>query len=198
MDQRLLLTFHIQIIKQEGNSALFSNDSPLPGPVLRQGFHKVQSGVPCAFSYSSTTCQPKCPLIYSSLQTTANFTAKSGQKEIGHKLHEDLNQLSAWSKQWLLDFSVEKCSMVRVKSRIKHLYFVKGKRLYEVSQQKYRMCSFNRLPEVIINLYISLIRPILEYYSPLWSPWLKKGHRSPPQKKTNEDAKNCAKTTSNY
>ena len=120
-----------------------------------------------------------------------------------HKLQEDLDQLSAWSKQWLLDFSVEKCSVLRVKPRIDFPYFIKGERLSEVDQQKdlgitvsndlkpskhiastikkanqklgmIKRCFSNRSPEVITNLYTALIRPILEYCSPAWNPWLKK------------------------
>ena len=54
-----------------------------------------------------------------------------------HKLQEDLNQLSAWSKQWLLDLSVEKCTVVRVKPRVDFPYFIKGERQCEVTRQKH-------------------------------------------------------------
>ena len=37
-----------------------------------------------------------------------------------------------------------------------------------------KRCFSNRSPDVIISLYSTLIRPILEYCSPVWNPWTQK------------------------
>ena len=181
--------------------------------VLNGSFSKwtsVTSGVP-----QGTILGPLCFLLFindlpervtSIIKLFADdckLYRKIKKKSDCYKLQQDLNQLSAWSNEWLLDFSVEKCSVLRVKSRVDYPYFIKGERLSEVEQQKdlgitvsndlkpnkhitsivkkanqrlamIKRCFSNRSPEVIISLYTTLIRPILEYCSPAWSPWLKK------------------------
>ena len=111
--------------------------------------------------------------------------------------------LSAWSKDWLLDFSVEKCSVLRIRKKMEFPYCINGQRLNETCEQKdlgvlvsndlkpakhitsivkkanqrlgmIKRCFSNRSPEVIINLYSTLIRPILEYCSLVWNPWSQK------------------------
>lgn len=123
-------------------------------------------------------------------------------KDDCYALQHDLNRLSAWTQDWLLQFSVEKCSVLRVRSSINFPYCINGQPLTEVQEQKdlgvivsndlkpskhisstvkkansrlgmIRRCFSNRSPEVISNLYTTLIRPVLEYCSPAWSPWTK-------------------------
>ena len=117
-------------------------------------------------------------------------------------LQDDLNSLSAWSRKWLLGFSKEKCVVMRVKKALDFIYCIDGHALEYVSEQKdlgvtisndlkpskhvdsivkkanqrlgmIRRCFTNRSANVIVPIYTSLIRPILETYS-AWNPWLKK------------------------
>ena len=46
-----------------------------------------------------------------------------------------MNRLSACSKDWLLDSSVEKCSVLRLRRKIKLPYCINGRQLNETSEQ---------------------------------------------------------------
>ena len=136
------------------------------------------------------------------------------------KLKEDLDMLYALSKQCLLDFSVEKCSVLSVKLRVESPYYIRSERLSEVSERKKdlrinvskdqkpirritstikkankrlgmtKSCFPNRSPDVIIPFYTALMQPILKYCTQAWSPLPKKA--SKPSKKHKNDAKSGA------
>ena len=53
-----------------------------------------------------------------------------------NKLQHHLNKLSAWSKDWLLDFSVEKYSVLRIRKKLAFAYCINGQQLNETSDQK--------------------------------------------------------------
>ena len=55
-----------------------------------------------------------------------------------YDLQHDMNRLSAWSSDWLMDFSVEKCSVFRIRKKIEFPYCINGQRLNETSEQKGR------------------------------------------------------------
>ena len=51
-------------------------------------------------------------------------------------LQNDLNELAAWSKHWLLDFNAEKCVVLRICAALTYQYSLNGIYLQEVSSQK--------------------------------------------------------------
>ena len=118
-------------------------------------------------------------------------------------LQRDLNRLTAWSNLWLLRFNAAKCIFLRLREHFKYRYSLDGVYLEEESVQRDLgvMVSNNLKPakhietitkkasqrigmiwrcftgltrEKITTLYTTIVRPILEYASTTWSPWLKK------------------------
>ena len=118
-------------------------------------------------------------------------------------LQNDLNNLSAWSKTWLLRFNASKCVVLKIKQCLKYSYTLNGVLLNNVKTQKdlgvfisddltptahvssivkkcnqrlglIRRCFTDLTANKVQILYQSLIRPVLEYGSPSWSPWFKK------------------------
>ena len=118
-------------------------------------------------------------------------------------LQHDLNILSAWSSQWLVRFNATKCVVLRIKQSVEYLYTLNGVELEEVTEQKdlgvtvsndlkptkhissivkkanqrtgmIRRCFSNLTAKKISILYQTIIRPLLEYASPVWSPWYSK------------------------
>ena len=118
-------------------------------------------------------------------------------------LQKDLTALFLWSQNWLLHFNADKCVVLRIHSAIQYMYSMNGNYLKEENEQKdlgviisndlkpgkhvnhivnkanqrigmFRRCFSGFNKEKITILYTSLVRPLLEYASPAWSPWLKK------------------------
>ncbi len=116
------------------------------------------------------------------------------------EIQNDLNNLSVWSRQWLLKFNADKCVVLRIKSALDYVYTLNGTYLQEVQSQKdlgvtisnnlhpslhianivkkansrifmIRRCFSGFTQKKVLTLYTSLIRPILEYAAPVWSPW---------------------------
>ncbi len=120
-------------------------------------------------------------------------------------LQEDLRKISEWSQRWEIPFNVNKCHILQVRTRNQKTdYKVNGTKLESVhcvkdlgvkiacnlisSQQctdpagkTNRMLSFiNRsfsfkTKDVILPLYISLVRLYLEYAVQFWAPHYTKG-----------------------
>ena len=118
-------------------------------------------------------------------------------------LQNDLNNLAVWSKTWLLNFNETKCVVLKIKHSFKYLYTLNNTFLQEEKTQKdlgvlvannlhprahihsvtkkanqriglIKRCFTSFSEQKISTLYKSLIRPVLEYGSPVWSPWHKK------------------------
>jgi hypothetical protein len=116
-------------------------------------------------------------------------------------LQNDLNALVAWAKIWLLNFNASKCVVIRIKESIPYLYSIDDTALQVVSEQRdlgvlvsndlkpakhitscvkkanqrsglFKRCFTNLTSEKITILYCALIRPVLEYGSPVWNPAL--------------------------
>ena len=119
------------------------------------------------------------------------------------KLQEDLDTLSEWSRNWLLSFNETKCVVLKIRKSLDFTYSMNNIPLDEVDNQKdlgvyisdnlhpryhiqeitksaskriglIKRCFSNRSPDIISTLYKSIVRPVLEYGSPIWSPWHKK------------------------
>ena len=118
------------------------------------------------------------------------------------KLQHDLNKFAAWSKLWLLNFNAQKCVVVRLREAVRYSYSLNGVYLNHVPVQKdlgvyisnnlkpsdhitnivrkayqkiglVKRCFTSLTAQKITTLYTTIIRPGLEYASPVWSPWYK-------------------------
>ena len=124
-------------------------------------------------------------------------------KEDCEILQSDLNALGAWANHWLLRFNETKCVVLRIRQAIDFQYSLNGTVLQEDDKQKdlgviisndlkpethindiikkanrrvglIKRCFTHFSPEKIKMLYTTMIRPVLEYGSSIWSPHLKK------------------------
>lgn len=118
------------------------------------------------------------------------------------EIQNDINNFSAWSKLWLLNFNAQKCVVIRIKESVRYFYSLNGVYLSTVPSHKdlgvyidsnlkpsehirkitrkayqkiglIKRCFTSLTQKKITTLYTSIIRPGLEYASPVWSPWLK-------------------------
>ncbi len=118
-------------------------------------------------------------------------------------LQTELDALGAWTSDWLLKFNPAKCSVLRINPKHDHTYFVNGISIVNTSHQKdlgititsdlkpsthianicksanqrigmIRRCFTNHSSNVVVPLYRSIVRPLLETCSPAWNPWLEK------------------------
>ena len=117
-------------------------------------------------------------------------------------LHDDLLKFEKWSQIWKMPLNVEKCKVVHYGNNnpnIEHLLF--GKKLTSSTEEKDLGVLFNkdmsvtnqclkasksankvlgiisrnifsRDSVIMINLYKSLVRPILDYCNQIWKPYL--------------------------
>jgi len=115
-------------------------------------------------------------------------------------LQNDLDHLADWSKKWPVEFNETKCVVLRLKKAIQFTYNLNSVELQEVENQKdlgvyisntlhprhhiktivssafqrlglVKRCFTNHSPNNISTLFKSIVRPVLEYGSPVWSPW---------------------------
>ena len=120
-----------------------------------------------------------------------------------HSLQNDLAAMAEWSRQWLLSFNETKCVVLRLRKTLEFIYSLNSTPLNEVPHQKdlgvhisnnlhprhhileitksankrlglIKRCFSTRNKDTLSILYKSIVRPVLEYGSPVWSPWLKK------------------------
>ena len=136
------------------------------------------------------------------LKYSKNAYSTIDSKDDCHILQKDLNNLSSWSRTWLLRFNAPKCVVLRIKQSIQYTYTLNGIVLETVANQKdlgvffddltpgahishitqkcnqriglIKRCLTNLSADTVKILYQSLMRPVLEYGSPAWSPWYKK------------------------
>ena len=124
-------------------------------------------------------------------------------EEDAAKLQHDLNRLAAWSDTWHMNFNADTCVVVQVKKGSNYVYTLNGKELASVKQQKdlgllvssslmprnhiettcskvnrktgmTKRCFMNKSQKQMTKNYETVSRPVLEYASTVWSPWLKK------------------------
>ena len=118
-------------------------------------------------------------------------------------LQRDLNRLGAWTNRWSLRFNEKKCVVLKIKEQVGYSYTLNGVKLDSVESQRdlgiminnklspsehvqnlvlksnrkihmIKRCFSGLTPLKISVLYTSIVRPVLEYASVTWSPWLKK------------------------
>ena len=168
---------------------------------------KVTSGVP-----QGSVLGPLLFLIYINdldCGITSKISKFADDTKLGGKvvtrndceaIQRDLDNLSAWSRKWLLNFNGDKCKVMHVgQNNIKYSYKLQEKNLLKVTEEKdlgvivrsdlkcsTQCCVASRkantilgfiarnfdckAPEVITRLYTSLVRPHLEYAVQFWSP----------------------------
>jgi len=120
------------------------------------------------------------------------------------QLQQDLNRIYNWAEKWQMEFSVVKCITMHIGSgNTEYKYSMKGRQLDVVTTEKdlgvlissnlkvaekcqAAYCKANRMlgllkrtvkyrnPVMMVRLYKSLVRPHLEYSSPVWNPHYKK------------------------
>ena len=119
-------------------------------------------------------------------------------------LQEDINKMKQWSEKWLLEYNNQKCKVLRIgPSKISdHNYYLYDE-LQSVNSEKdigiiidnklkfsdhitEKVNKANRMIGLIrrtfatldknmfLKLYVTLIRPILEYANQVWNPYYKK------------------------
>ena len=119
-------------------------------------------------------------------------------------LQDDLDKLCVWADSWQMEFNVAKCKAMHIGSRnMQFSYMMKGLQLDVVTTEKDlgvfissnskvaehcydAYCKANKMlglvqrtikhrsPDLMVRLYKSLVRPHLEYCSPVWNPHYRK------------------------
>ena len=119
-------------------------------------------------------------------------------------LQEDLARLDSWCSRWLLDVNLSKCKVLHFgNGNPMSFFFLRGQRLPAVTSesdlgvtvshdlQAALQCSnaafkahrvlnclklsFKHLDkDVVLTLYKTMVRPLLDYCGPAWCPYLKK------------------------
>ena len=123
------------------------------------------------------------------------------------KLQEDLDKIAEWSKTWQMPFNINKCQMLQIGyQNKKHKYDMLGKSITvtpcvrdlgitvttnlkfsqhcnEAAKKANRMLGFisrnftYKSKDIVLPLYLSLVRPHLEYAVQFWAPHLQKDIR---------------------
>ena len=118
-------------------------------------------------------------------------------------LQNDLTRLSAWSREWLLNFNGAKCVVLRIHEAINYMYTLDGIPLATELLQKdlgviisdtlklsahitsitkkanqhiglIKRCFSGLNFDKVDRLFKGIIWPIPEYGSPVWNPWITK------------------------
>ena len=116
-------------------------------------------------------------------------------------LRDDLNKLGAWFSKWLLNSIAHKCVVLKIRESLNYLHTLDGVSLKSVSNQRdlgitisndlkprnhitfiaskanqrvglIKRCFTHLKFDLIDHLFKAIVRPILEYGSPTWSPAL--------------------------
>ena len=125
---------------------------------------------------------------------------KASNTQECEQLQEDLNRLHKWSEDWQMKFNVDKCKIMHIgKTNIRQNYSLNNQVLGAIDEEKdlgviitvnlkpsrqcleaykkairilgviYRTIKF-RNRKILVCLYKTLVRPLLEYITPAWSP----------------------------
>jgi len=119
-------------------------------------------------------------------------------------LQKDLNLLVQWSEEWQMNFNVKKCKVMHIgKNNTEYKYTMSGMELESTKAEKdlgvvmsldlkstdHCLQAYNkasrmlgtmgrtmksRNPEILLSIYKSIVRPHLEYCTPVWSPHYRK------------------------
>ena len=132
------------------------------------------------------------------------IVGKAATDENRMSIGSDLEQLKEWSKEWLMEFNVDKCKVMHVgENNVKASYRIGNKELSVIEKEKdlgvvvqdnlkaegqveqavlkanrvlgmVNRSFVNKDREVIVRIYKALIRPHLEYGVQAWRPYLEK------------------------
>lgn len=125
---------------------------------------------------------------------------KENQSNMQQLMQDDLNRLANWSQKWLLRFNPPKCATIHFGNQNqKHAYNIYNQQIEAHNSERdlgvtvssnmkfsyhiNNICNKARALLAVINrtfdcksvdvvrkLYVSIIRPLLEYCSPVWNP----------------------------
>ena len=131
--------------------------------------------------------------------TNLDAKIQSEQDRIG--LQRDLDNLEAWSTKWQMPFNVEKCKVMHFGTSNKCSDYTMNNLKLNIIQEKVDLgislnhnlkpsnqCieAKNKAPKllgminrtikyknkkIMLSLYKALVRPVLEYCAPAWSPY---------------------------
>ena len=115
---------------------------------------------------------------------------------------QDLDHLQHWATSWGMNFNTKKCYIMSIRNKTQYFYTLNGEILKEVSSSPYLGVNIsndlkwsthiNKITKKAsstigflrrnlkkcpttskLNAYISMVRPVLEYGSVIWDPYLK-------------------------
>ena len=119
-------------------------------------------------------------------------------------LQQDLDKLFQWSKDWQMEFNINKCKVMHLgKGNRKYEYYMNGQELEVVQEEKdlgilvsdnlkssgQCLVAYKKANQalgmikrtitykhqtILLDLYKTLVRPYLEYCTPAWSPHYRK------------------------
>ena len=119
-------------------------------------------------------------------------------------LQQDLVSVVEWAKKWKMEFNIEKCKIMHIgQNNPKSTYSMDGSNLNETLKEKdlgvlidFKLDFGSHIKEIVgranrmlgmirvsfaclnkrmfLNLYMALVRPLLEYCVQVWSPHLRK------------------------
>ena len=128
------------------------------------------------------------------------ITKKVNSQQDAEEVQLDLNTLAAWSEKWQMAFHPDKCKVLHIgHNNEKYRYYINGQEIQKVSEEKdlgiiisedlkpkkhiarivkranrllgmiWRTLSCKNKDNVL-NLYKTLVRPILDYGAAIWNP----------------------------
>jgi hypothetical protein len=142
--------------------------------------------------------------IVSKFADDTKLAHRADAKEVCVELQNNINLINKWVDDWQMELNIRKCKVMHIGNSNLHHEYTLGNNIIEKSQQEIDLgiiiaennkwenqCSgvvkkANRIlglisrsfehktEKVVIPLYKSLVRPLLEYCSPVWSPFLAK------------------------
>jgi hypothetical protein len=132
------------------------------------------------------------------------IAGKASSPEDRQSIQKDLDVLTEWANKWQMEFNVEKCNVMHVgRNNVENEYTLNGKKINKSTKVKdlgviftndlkstkhcnETACRANKMlgfiirsfefktPKILLPLFNTYVRPLMEYCAPVWSPSLVK------------------------